>query len=321
MAKLTIEDRGRYTLSFLFESAPLTSNYVTISYFKNGNEFVDAFEEAVEVGTDVRFDINLSGLDAGTEYLVYVFDAQNNLLASATEATLGDKPIFKNYTIKSEKGKINVSFSISGLNSSKNIGNLTYDSNVSLRINGEKVETWPGKDIDIDDKTGNVPRGTLNVTREYDFPSEESCVVRIEAFNVCANTITGTEVYYEETFREKIVFFPFAWELPKVVGERIRLGANEWNGFIGKIKNKLSQKGISYSKEFTTAVSAGFVGRNVGTSADGLSIDSPKVISKKILCEAVDALNAMLPADEKISYPTGIAVDFLNNIVDKLNSI
>lgn len=327
MAKLT---RVEYSYNFLylrFECEPIGSDVIYVNYSDGTeNKVLPPIKVSPGVDIDIKFYINY--LNPNTEYYVQVYDKNENQLAVGyfTTGVSRNAPSFMSHSIKIEGGVIKCDFTISNLNVERESNTYVWGSNVWLYIDGEVVDKWNGDDItdisDSSDDTGwDIKRGSLTVAKTYDFPGGETCVVKISARNTCDNIITGNAVYDDETFREKTITFPFAWELPKVVGERIRLGANEWNRFIGKIKNKLSQKGISYSKEFTTAVSAGFVGRNVGTSADGLSIDSPKVISKKILCEAVDALNAMLPADEKISYPTGIAVDFLNNIVDKLNSI
>lgn len=112
----------------------------------------------------------------------------------------------------------------------------------------------------------------------------------------------------------------FKWAIAKVSGQPLRVSASEWNAFTNKINEFLKYKGKS-TVSFTTVLSGGLVGRNVGTSADGLSADSPKVISKKTLNEAVDALNSMLADGNKIAYPTGISASFFNDIVDKMNNL
>ncbi len=323
MAKLELVDSGDTLLRLRFICEPIGSNYVVVEC--NDGNTRKTLELAVEPGTDIDIEFSFDYLEAGTEYTVNVWDNYDadTLLATKIFETAAsrNKPRFVKHSIKIENGKINCSFEISNLNVFKGTSAMTADSNVQILINGEFIEGWDGEDIDADVEIGVFPRGTLTVTRTYDFPDGEECTFTVTALNEAVNNITGNIEHSEYVYRERILSLPFSWTIPKVAGEKIRLAASEWNSFIERIKKRLKLEGITYGKEFTMAESAGFVGRNVGTAADGLSLDSPKVISKKILCEAVDALNAMLSADERIAYPNGISATFLNTIVDKLNSI
>lgn len=318
-------DIGSRTLMLGFTCPPLGVWVITAECYESGGSKPAGKDEAtIEPGTDVNVTFAFDGLSPDTKYFINVFEGvDGRLLANAEFTTLpsSDAPKFKRFSVKVENGKINYTFEIGNLDQNGTWGNFEYYSWVTVSVDNGQIQGWNGDDIVIDDYYYEPPRGTLTVTGSCDFPEKDSCEFKVYAKNFCVNLSTGTDIYDESTFRETTLTIPFAWTIPKKTGENIRLAASEWNNFIGRIKKRLQSTGVAYSKAFTTAVSGGLVGRNVGTAADGLSIDSPKVISKSILCEAVDALNAMLPEDERISYPTGISASFLNNIVDKLNSI
>lgn len=327
MAKLELIDAGINVLTLRFTSGPLASNYITVSWFKiaddESSEFVGSFDKDIEVGIDIDFTFGIDGLDSGTDYLVYVFDAQENLLADEVYTTLGDKPIFKSPFVKAENGKIKVAFSVSNVNTEK-VGNVYgWGSYIWLRINGTTVGRWDGDDVSdiiaMSDQTGNViERGTFTFSGEFDFPDGDSCTVRLEATNVCDNVVTGSTVYEETSYREFVISLPFLWDIPKTSGQPIRLSASEWNKFTKKVNEWLRAKGKS-TVSFTVAVSAGMpIGAVVGGNHN---LEKGKVISAEIINEAVTALKSIGAGVDEVGKNERLSAEFFNDIVDKMNNL
>lgn len=110
----------------------------------------------------------------------------------------------------------------------------------------------------------------------------------------------------------------FKWSIDKTDGQVLRVSASEWNAFTSKINEFLKYKGKS-TITFTKAVSAGLsqgavVGGNHGLS-DG------KVISAKMMNEAVNAIASMGGDISVVVSETPVTAEFFNNIADELNSI
>ena len=110
----------------------------------------------------------------------------------------------------------------------------------------------------------------------------------------------------------------FKWDIPKASGQPIRLSASEWNAFTNKINEFLKYKGKS-AVAFTKAVSAGLGKGAVVGGNHGLS--ERKVISAKMMNEAVNAIASMGGDVSEVVNGTPVTAEFFNNIVDVLNSI
>ena len=320
MGELTLLEYSYNFLIFEFECPPIGSRYIYVNYWSDVKDY-PAIEKEVEPGVDIHIKFDITGLDPNTLYYVQILDSSENVISDIVKATTSTSPYLpkiKNFSAKRSGAVISYSFVIENLNEWDDSGVYWEDSDVKILIDGETVAQWDGEDVNSEI--------TLSSSGDIECSDSETHTFRLEAYNIRFKSTTGDNEYgREETliYREiilKSALTPFEWSIVKVTGEPIRVSASEWNDFTDRINEILNYKGEN-AVAFTTAVSAGFTGRNVGTAFDGLTIDSPKVISKSILCEAVDALNTVLPADEKISYPAGISADFFNKIVDKLNSI
>lgn len=110
----------------------------------------------------------------------------------------------------------------------------------------------------------------------------------------------------------------FKWTIPKISGQPLRLSASEWNAFTKKINEFLKYKGKT-TINFTSAVSAGLPQGAVVGGNHGLS--EGKVISAKMMNEAVNAIASMGGDVSEVVNGTPVTAEFFNNIVDVLNSI
>lgn len=126
------------------------------------------------------------------------------------------------------------------------------------------------------------------------------------------------EIYSEVFDVESDTPSSFEWDIPKASGQPIRLSASEWNAFTNKINEFLKYKGKS-AVAFTKAVSAGLGKGAVVGGNHGLS--EGKVISAKMMNEAVNAIASMGGDVSEVVNGTPVTAEFFNNIVDVLNSI
>ncbi len=115
----------------------------------------------------------------------------------------------------------------------------------------------------------------------------------------------------------------FMWDIPKISGIDIEITASEWNKFTANINAFLEYKGLDW-REFPQAFStrALISGRNVATSADGLSEN--EIVSVAITKPAIEAINKMVSREYILYEPEkGEPVDaeFFNSLVEALNSI
>ena len=110
----------------------------------------------------------------------------------------------------------------------------------------------------------------------------------------------------------------FKWDIAKTSNQSLRVSASEWNAFTSKINEFLKYKGKS-AVAFTKAVSAGLGKGAVVGGNHGLS--EGKVISAKMMNEAVNAIASMGGDVSEVVNGTPVTAEFFNNIVDVLNSI
>ena len=127
-----------------------------------------------------------------------------------------------------------------------------------------------------------------------------------------------SEIYSEVFDVESDTPSYFEWDIPKASGQPLRVSASEWNAFTSKINEFLKYKGKS-AVAFTKAVSAGLGKGAVVGGNHGLS--EGKVISAKMMNEAVNAIASMGGDVSKVVNGTPVTAEFFNNIVDVLNSI
>lgn len=115
----------------------------------------------------------------------------------------------------------------------------------------------------------------------------------------------------------------FMWDIPKIRGIDIEITASEWNKFTANINAFLEYKGLDWM-EFPQAFSTRTLisGRNVATSADGLSEN--EIVSVAITKPAIEAINKIVGREYMLYEPEkGEPVDaeFFNSLVEALNSI
>lgn len=127
-----------------------------------------------------------------------------------------------------------------------------------------------------------------------------------------------SEIYSEVFDVESDTPSSFEWDIPKASGQPLRVSASEWNAFTSKINEFLKYKGKS-AVAFTKAVSAGLGKGAVVGGNHGLS--EGKVISAKMMNEAVNAIVSMGGDVSEVVNGTPVTAEFFNNIVDVLNSI
>ena len=311
---LTLHEYGDTWIRLEFEHPRIGYNYVIVSYYPTNGVSAKTLNLDIDVTKDIYELFYIWNLDSDTEYVVNIFDPDDVLLASGVFATSGSiyKPMISKYIVKRNGSSINYDITLWNLNRDYIDGSWEEGCDVSVRLDGSRISKWDGDDVDKD--------GMLTITGSIPCSESNNHTFRLEAYNYRINMSSGEEEYEKDEtliWRESFFAEKFAWDIPKISGQSLRVSASEWNRFTSAIREVLESRGETTS--FTTAVSAGLPQGSVVGGNHGLS--KGKVISASIINEAVRALKSMGASVSEVASNQPITADFFNDIVTKLNSI
>lgn len=313
----------------------LPSTTIGIVYFEKGKleEGYGLKTLRIEAGVQGSVQFILSGLKSGTTYEVracppneydeyeietYIVDGEFSTLDSF------DKPIIRKFEASKIGNKIFYSFKVENLWPNEVDGVIHKDS--WTRLYG--YASWDGEDVSWDgvlEKSGFVV---------YD---ESYKNLKLEATNTKHDISTGEDIV-SETVSEEIDVSgqgDFSWDTPKVSGEKIRLGASEWNRFLQRINFVRLACGLS-EIAFQSVTALPLNARNVITESERIAkqiSDSCIITFDKIRA----AVEGIIGSETTIGIPCSISdadmeiIDiksgfklsalFLNKIVDILNGV